>query len=230
MKTTFSLFILTLLLMACEEGTKKINHDDLSKQELKKDSLEIETADLPIIIDSTDYLIHPIGYIKEYSSRYFSESSQTSYSISNYNSHSIRGEFSNLKFQHKNDSDLKPLFNKVVKISSVNFLHKIKENTGLNYLVYKVRDIDTNGDLKLNYSDVTTLYISNIDGSNLKKLTKDFDQIVDWKTIPELNRLYLKSISDTNKNGDFDKEDRITYAYVDLTNPTLKRIVYNPVN
>ncbi len=230
MKNILCLIPFIVLSISCKEHNKKINHKDSIEVELKKDSSEIEIADLPINIDSTDYLIHPIGNIKEYTSRYSSKSSYASYNVSNQNSYSIGGEFSNIKFQHKDSSKLKPLFDKIVKIKSVHFLYEIKKNTGLEFLVYKVKDIDTNGDLKLNHLDINTLYISKMDGSSLKKLTKHLDQIIDWKTIPELNRLYLKSITDTNKNGDFDKEDKVNYSYVDLTDSELKLIEYHPIN
>ena len=54
-------------------------------------------------------------------------------------------------------------------------------------------------------------------------------QIVDWKIVTQLNRLYFKSISDTNKNGEFDKKDKVNYQYVNLEDETLKVMTYNPM-
>ena len=229
MKHVLSLMLLMALLISCDNSDKKIDHDAISIQKLKKDSSEIEIADLPILMDSTDYLIHPIGHIREYSSRYSSESDHTYFNVSNHNSHSIRGDFSNIKFQHIDTSELKPLFDKVVKISSIHFLNNRSKNAEIDFIVYKVKDMDSNGDSKLNFLDINALYISKTDGSNLKKLTNPLDQIVDWKVIPELNRLYFKSISDTNKNGDFDKEDAIHYNYVNLDSNILKVETYHPI-
>ena len=54
-------------------------------------------------------------------------------------------------------------------------------------------------------------------------------QVVDWKVIPKLKRLYFKSISDTNKNGEFDKNDKVNYQYVSLEGGDLTVIDYNPM-
>lgn len=60
---------------------------------LKKDSTLVAIADLPIHIDGTDYLIHPIGEYEMYRPRsgYFSSSSYDSgsFSVSQYNGFEI---------------------------------------------------------------------------------------------------------------------------------------------
>jgi hypothetical protein len=236
MKNILSFVLFAILIISCKKDDKKISHDNTVEIELKKDSTKIEIADLPIIIDSTDYLIHPIGHITEYGSRfsklssYESGRSYTSYSISHYNKFSLKGEFSNLKFQHKDSDTLNPLTNEIIEITSVTFLEDIRKFSGNTFLVYTIRDEDTNKNMKIDDNDVRTLYISTIDGKNLKRLTPKLDQIVDWKTIPNLNRLYFKSIADTNKNGEFDKMDKVNYQYVNLSDPELKVIKYNPID
>jgi len=233
MKTTLITMCLALLMINCEDKSKKISHDETVEIQIKIDTSKIKIADLPIAIDSTDYLIHPIGYISEYKSRsssYSKSSNYTSYSVSQYKNFSIKGEFSNIKFQHTNSEKLTALTDKIVEITSINFLEDIRKQTGLEFLVYKIRDEDTNKDSKIDFNDVITLYISTIDGKNLKKLTPELAQIVDWKIISKLNRLYFKSISDTNKNGEFDRKDKVNYQYVNLEDETLKIITYNPLN
>ncbi|WP_179344006.1 hypothetical protein [Winogradskyella ursingii] len=233
MNNILKLLFCFALLNSCQNDIKKIDHTNSETKELIKDSTKREVADLPIAIDSIDYLIHPIGYITEYGTRFSSYSrsnDNVSYNVSSHNSHSLRGEFTNIKFQHVNSLKLAPLFKRVVEINSVSFIDNVRKNRNFEYMIYKVRDADTNGDSKIDHNDVNALYISKIDGSNLKKLTKDLAQIVNWKIITKLNRLYVKSISDTNKNGKFDKEDNINYGYVDLKNPQLKVITYDPTN
>lgn len=225
--------LLLILIVSCSQESKTIVHDENLKTELKKDSSKIEIADLPIKIDSSNYLIHPIGTIVEYGSglskmsSYSSRGSYTSYEVSRHNGFSITGTFSNLKFQHIKSNKLKPLTDQIIEITSVTFLESIRKNTGNKFLIYTLRDSDTNKDSKIDFNDVTSLYISNNDGSNFKKLTSKLDQLVNWKVIKEQNRLYFKSISDTNKSGTFDKSDTINYQYVDLTNPKLEVLNYN---
>lgn len=232
MKPIILTLCLALFMINCKDKPRAISHDENTKTEIKKDSSKIEIADLPIVIDSTDYLIHPIGYITEYNSRYSSYSkgsNHTSYSVSRYNNFAIKGEFSNIKFQHFNSEKLISLTDDIVEITSVNFLEEVRKQTGLKFLVYTIRDGDTNKDAKIDSNDVETLYISTINGKNLKKLTPALAQIVDWKVVTQLNRLYFKSISDTNKNGEFDKQDKVNYQYLDLENESLKIINYQPI-
>lgn len=233
MKRALITFCLILCIMSCEEKSQTISHDASITTKIKKDSSKMEIADLPILIDSTDYLIHPIGYITEYNKSRFSSyskgSGRTSYSVSHHNNFSISGEFSAIKFQHLNSEKLTTLTDEIMEITSIRFLENVRAKTGLQFLVYTIRDADTNKDSKLNFNDVETLYISTIEGKNLKKLTPELAQIVDWNVIPQLNRLYFKSISDTNKNGEFDKKDKVNYQYVNLEDDALKVISYHPL-
>ncbi|REE24722.1 hypothetical protein DFQ09_10328 [Winogradskyella pacifica] len=233
MKSTFIILCLALFIMGCKEKSQTISHDDTIETKIKKDSSKIEIADLPILIDSTDYLIHPIGYITEYDNSKFSSYSKggghTSYAVSRYNKFSITGEFSTIKFQHLNSEKFTALSDEIMEITAISFLENIRAQTGLQFFVYTIRDADTNKDSKLDFNDIETLYISTIDGKNLKKLTPEFAQIVDWKVIPKQNRLYFKSISDTNKTGEFDKNDKVNYQYVNLENEDLSIINYNPL-
>ena len=202
-------------------------------QELIKDSTLIEIADLPIHIDSTNYLIHPIGEYEIYGSRsnYFSSSSygSGSFSVSGYNRYEISGNLYNLKFEELNSEKTRMLTEKNIRIKSVRFLNEIFEKTGQQILVYRVLDKDTNRDEKLNGFDISTLYISNINGTNFTKLTTDFHELIDWNVIPIKNRLYFRSAEDSNKNGDFDKEDKIYYQFIDLSDKQWKVKQYRPI-
>lgn len=191
--------------------------------ELKKDSTLIEIVDIPIHIDSTKYLIHPIGEYKIYDSRskvYFSSSSYNSrsFSISNHNRDKMTGNLHNLKFQELDSEKLTALTTKNIRIKTITFLRDIFNNTKKQILIYRVYDKDTNRDNKLDDNDIETLYISNIDGSKFKKLTNEFQELIDWKELGIKNRIYFRSIEDTNKNGEFDKSDKVHYQYVDFNN------------
>ncbi|TQD38707.1 hypothetical protein [Haloflavibacter putidus] len=237
-KCTIISVIAILLLVSCsnEEKPKVIypkNTNDKSK-ELKKDSTLIEIADMPIHIDSTKYLIHPIGEYKLYGSRnksYFGSSNLGSgnFSISNYNRYEITGNLHNLKFQRLDSENLTQLTNKNIRIQTVTFLRNLFDNTGKQILIYRILDKDTNRDNKLDDNDIKTLYSSNINGSNFTKLTSDFQELIDWKVLDIKNRLYFRSVEDTNKNGEFDKEDKIHYQYVDFNKNKLKVNKYQPI-
>lgn len=238
MKNILILAITTIFFVSCgnEKKPKVIypENEDIETAELKRDSTQIEIADIPIHIDSTEYLIHPIGEYKMYGSRgkvYFGSSSygSGSFSISNYNRYEITGDLHNLKFQKIDSENLSMLTTKNIRIKSISFLRDMFDDTKKRILVYRVLDKDTNRDNKLDDNDIKTLYISNIDGTNFTKLTAEFQELIDWKVLGINNRLYFRSIEDTNKNGEFDKEDKVHYQYVDFNIGKLKVTEYQPI-
>lgn len=234
MKYIFLIVTIVILLMSCnKDDSRKIVHEPKNPTELKKDTSIIEIADLPIQLDSTNYLIHPIGYYKVYKSRLGSYSSDYNdgkhFSVSNNGDNYITGNLSNVSFQHIDSINLKPLTDKIIQISSIRFLKDIYKKSGKTVIIYEVRDRDTNNDKKLDYGDVNTLYISNIDGSNFTKLIPEFEELLDWKTILSNNQLYFSSIEDTNKNGEFDKKDNTHYYSLNLNLSHFKPVEYFPL-
>ncbi|WGK65156.1 hypothetical protein [Croceiramulus getboli] len=234
---------LTILVLACilltscgeEEKPKVIypeqGNDDL--QELKKDSTLIEIADLPIHIDSTKYLIHPIGAYQWFGSRseYYNWSNDGygSFKFSGYNNYQITGNLSNLKFEHIDSGITTALTERNIRIVSVNFLIEVYKKLGEHVLIYRVLDQDTNRDNQLNRSDISSLYISKMDGTNFKKLTAAYHELIDWNVVLIKNRLYFRSAEDTNKNGSFDEEDKIYYQFIDLVDKEWTVKQYNPL-
>jgi len=238
MKNIIILVILTIILVSCgNENKPKVIYKESKNAEpteLKKDSTLIEIADIPIHIDSTNYLIHPIGEYKIHSSRgkvYFGSSGygSGSFSVSKYNNYKITGNLHNLKFQKIDSENLTSLTKKNIRIKSISFLRDVFDNTRKQLLVYLVLDKDTNRDHKLDDDDIKTLYISNIDGSNFTKLTPEFQELIDWKVLGIKNRLYFKSIEDTNANGEFDKDDKIHYQYINLNDDKISVTEYQPI-
>ena len=239
MKTLPILFagISLLLLASCKEEKEKpkVIYDNTAKtktEQTKTDTTEIEIADLPIEITGTNYLIHPIGDLRvdgskgKYSS---SGASGISYTISNYNEFEITGYLRNLKFQQANSDSLKVLSDKPVLIQTATYLKAFSDRTKQQVLVYTLADMDTNKDGKLDASDIKTLYISDVSGNGFVKLSSDLEELIDWKMTESKNRLYFRTIEDTNKNGEFDKSDVIHYHFVDLLAKDWKVSDYKPV-
>ena len=237
MKILLTFGILILVFISCTDEKPKITYPENGTdkiEEIKRDSTVIEITDLPIHIDSTQYLIHPIGEFNLYDSRksgYFSSSNYGSSSliISTYSNYRISGNLYNLKFENIKTNKIRSLTDKNLIIKSVTFLKDIFDNIEKQILVYRILDKDTNRDKKLDDNDISALYISNIDGTNFTKMTSEFKGLIDWKTIPIMNRLYFRSIEDTNKNGEFDKDDKIYYNFVDLTNKNWNVKKYEPI-
>ncbi|PZR20249.1 MAG: hypothetical protein DI539_11350 [Flavobacterium psychrophilum] len=230
----------SLFFVACkkEEQKPKVIYDEAGtgKNDAKKvDSTEIKVADLPVHMEGTKYLIHPIGDIRVYddSNRSYGTSrtnGNVSYAISNYNRFEITGYFENLKFQHIDSTAMRPLTDKKIQIQTATYLNTIAERYKKNILLYTLVDADTNQDGKVDVNDIKSVYISDASGRGFKKLSQDAQELIDWNLIDVQGRVYFRTIEDINKNGAFDKNDKVHYHYVDLLQDSWEAVAYEPVN
>jgi len=221
--------IAVLFLASCrkevDEKPKVIyeNTSKSAKAEVKADTAQIEVADLPIQMQGTNYLIHPVGDLNIYggSAKSRSESGSNvndiSFKISNYGENEITGYLRNFKFQEVGSDSLKTLTDKPVLIQTATYLKAVADKTKQQLLVYTLADMDTNKDGKLDASDIKSLYLSEISGDRFTKISPDFQELIDWNLLDSKNRLYFRTIEDTNKNGEFDKNDVVHYHYVNLS-------------
>lgn len=185
------------------------------------------TALLPVHIDSTGYLLHPVGTWGRNSEDYFS--SQSSSGANVYSGRDgLRGKMTNIFFQELNSEEFVPLSDKAIVITSAVFLRKIFENTGRGLLLYTVYDRDSNGDEALGEDDVRSLYISGINGKNFRKLTTEGQTFLDHSTLESLNRVYFRSYEDTNADNRLGEEDRMHLFYVDFSAEDPAVVEYDP--
>lgn len=207
------------------EQPKVIYAEEATEVEDKPvDTTQIKIADLPIYIEGTSHLLHPIGDVRIIEGRsrmpYGSAStSRVSYSVSNYNRFELVGSLQNIHFQHLDSSTVKPLTSRKLVIQTATFLNNHFEKSKTPLFVYVVWDRDTNRDGKIDSNDIKSLYLSLGNGNDFTKISPNFQELVDWSVVDKLNRIYFRTIEDTNKNGDFDKDDKVHYYYVSLLQP-----------
>lgn len=227
---------IAILFASCKkeetEKPKVIYENAKSKSEKPADSSQIEIADLPIQIPGTNFLIHPIGDYRVYEGK--SKASgygyeKGSFTISNYSEFEITGFLQNLKFQEVNSDSIVALTDKPVLIQTATFLKALADKTKQQTMVYTLADMDTNQDGKLDASDIRSLYLSDSNGGRFTKISEQFQELIDWNLIESKNRLYFRTMEDTNKNGEFDKNDVLHYHFVDLTDKEWKVQDYNPI-
>lgn len=234
-------FVLTaVVLTGCrqEKEKPKVIYDAsrTTKTQVKRaDSTQIKVADLPVLMEGTKYLIHPVGDIRLYddSNRSYGTTrtnNTVSYAISNYNRFEITGYLENLKFQHIDSVSLRPLTDKKIQIQTATYLNTIAEKSKKQILAYTLVDADTNKDGRLDANDIKSLYISDSGGFGFTKLSQDMQELIDWNIIEAQNRLYFRTIEDINKNGAFDKNDAVHYHFVDLLSPQWTVTPYQPIN
>jgi len=227
-----------LLLASCKEEIEKpkviYDASKEGREITKTDSTQIKIADLPIQMEGTNYLIHPVGdlsvYEKGSKTKYGSSSvNDLSFTISNASENEITGYLQNLKFQKIGSDSIKALTDKPVLIQTATYLKAISDKINKQIMVYAMMDMDTNKDGKLDVSDITTLYLSDISGEKLTKVSADFQELIDWNLIESQKRLCFRTVEDTNKNGKFDSNDVVHYNYIDLTSKDWKAESYNPI-
>lgn len=223
------------LFVSCkkEETEKpKVTYETTSKVKpiVAVDTNQIEVADLPINMEGTNILIHPIGVMsgnrKGIKSSY---NSQESFTVSNYGEYQITGYLRNLKFQEIGKDTIYALTDKQILIETATYLKTFADKSRQQLLVYSLADMDTNKDGKLDSSDIKSLYISTLAGQKFTKLSVDFQELIDWKIIESKNILYFRTIEDTNKNGEFDAEDSVQYQFVNLLDKKWKVTSYKPI-
>ena len=241
MKNIFKIcFVLTLFaFVSCKKDEvqkPKVIYKTPSKSDVViRDSSQVLVADLPIQMPGTNYLIYPIAsmniYEKNIKASYGSSSNgnEMSFKISNYSEFEITGYLQNLKFQEVNSDALRALTDKPVLIQTVTYLKSVFDKAKQNVLIYTLADSDTNRDGKLDSNDIKSIYISDISGENFTKLSLDFQELIDWNLVESKNRLYFRTVEDTNKNGKFDKNDVIHYHFADLNNKDWKVSDYSPI-
>lgn len=230
-------FLLLTALISCkqEKQTPKVIYEQVKESISPKkiDTSSIKIADLPIHMEGSSYLIHPVGDVRvydDYSKVYgSSKTNQVSYAISNYNRFELTGYFDNLKFQHIDSTTVNTLTEDKVQIQTVTFLNTISDKFKKQILVYSLVDSDTNKDGKIDQNDIKSLYLSYSDGSNFTKISEPLQELVDWSVIEVQKRLYLRCIEDINKNGAFDKNDKVHYHFVNLLADEWKVEEYMPI-
>lgn len=225
-------------LASCKDEAQKpkVTYDASNKKSVvtKTDSTQIEIADLPIQMEGTDYLIHPVGDLRVFEKgtkvRYGSSSvNDVSFTISNLGDFEITGYLQNLKFQKTDSDSIRSLSDKPVLILTATYLKTIADKTQKKIMAYTLTDSDTNKDGKIDTGDIKTLYLSDVSGENFTKVSADLQELVDWSVIESKNRLYFRTIEDTNQNGQFDKNDVLHYNYIDLASKNWEVKNYKPI-
>jgi hypothetical protein len=121
------------------------------------------------------------------------------------------------------------LTDKQILIETATYLKTFADKTKQQLLVYTLADMDTNKDGKLDSNDIKSLYISTISGQKFTKLSPELQELIDWKIIESKNILYFRTIEDTNKNGEFDADDKLQYHFINLLDKEWKVNGYKPV-
>ncbi len=247
MRNLLYVFVIAVFFSSCFKKHPKIDYnnqnkkDSLTMNNIVNDTSKVLIAELPVYFDSTDYMMHPLELeninnknnkrilnIGSSSISDFSGSSSNVY-VESYNSDYISGNIINIVFENIKTKEQRLLTNKVINITSSQFLRELYKKTNQQYMLYTVIDNDLNNDGRMDYQDIGSLYISRLDGTEFTKLTKLYHDYIGGKLILKESKYYYRTIEDINKDGLFNKADKIHYYYIDFSVNPYKVEEYFPL-
>jgi hypothetical protein len=104
---------------------------------------------------------------------------------------------------------------------SYNSNRKPDNSISSNWIFYRVLNFDRNKNNKIDSDDPVILYVSGIHGENLKSLTLQDENVVDFQIYEKQNMALVKVQRDLNGDGDFTSKDTdYYYIKLDLTSLT----------
>jgi len=189
---------------------------------IEEDTTMVKVLNLPIHIDSTQYIYHPTSllYAKGKNKRRGFSISKRSYnqktSSSNYSHYKFNGKYAGFAVENLKTGKTINITDQEISFSNVRIYNKLEYNPRVEFVLYEGYDLDTNKDGKLDYRDLPALFISNLDGSGFKKLTVDFEEYQSYTFIVENDKLYFQTIKDNNNDGTYENVDEYRNYVVNL--------------
>lgn len=220
-----------------KSGIRLVANDSTAVNDAKNQQLLVYGDYMDL--DSTDYLLIPIGMktiesmedkgLRSKSSGEYAESYAGSYRSYKYNFYSLDfGNCNNIIFYNKQNDETHLLLQKPAIISQFYFPYYDKEYTGDKYyfILLGIREDDTNMDGYINNDDAETVYITDLSGKNMFKITPDHTQLVDWFIDMQTKSILMKVRFDTNKDRKFNYYDEIEILKTSIDSPVeAKKII-----
>lgn len=217
-------------------GLRLVTNDSTAIQDTKNQKILVYGDYMDL--DSTDYLLIPLGMktlegkedkglrsksMDEY------ETSTGSYSSYKYNFYSMDfGNCNNIIFYNKLTDETHLLLQKPAIISQFYFPYYDKEYTGAKYyfILLGIREDDSNADGYINSDDAEKVYMADLSGKTMYKITPDNTQLVDWFIDMKSNNIIMKVRFDSNKDQKFNYYDEIEIMKTSIATPDLaKKII-----
>ncbi len=237
-----NVFIGTAVLLtafSCTRNTPKIDYNVevdtvATPDDIIRDTTKLLASELPARFDSTNVLIYAVGlvdleekggYRKIGSGSYSGSSGSGSY----FHGDDLSGRYVNLVFEDETGARRMLTTSKMTITGSI-FLRRIFNKTKRKFLLHFVYDRDTNGDGVFDGRDLEALYLSNIDGTSFRKITKELHEFYDYRILKDDSILYFRTLEDLNKDGKLNNKDRFHHYRLDLGNDEMHIEEYDPLD
>lgn len=204
MKLLFSLLFALLVLSCGEKEAPVINVDKKSLSENQIDSILLNNNYAyakPLAIDSTDQLLVPLVLNKV---------GQSKRSFSKYDSNTSNRETWNVIFYNIKTETTSLLSEDKMKIARIHTKpnSKLKNSPFVfNSIFYEIRKKDYNLDKVININDPLYLFSSDLDGSDLERISPENENLIYFKYLGSSTSLLLETKRDTNEDKLFNDND-----------------------
>ncbi len=206
------MMILSIVVLSCDFEQPKI--EIVEDQNLNQKQIDSILEDYNfqysqmVFIDSLEKVIFPLS--TPYVSRRSSYSS-SSYGYENYSN------YWNFIFYDIKTGKTKLLTDKKTNISS--FVANL-ENVGPTLkksVLYQGADTDYNEDGKLNHNDPSQLFITDIDGNNFKRLSPLYEDLQEYRIVPNTDKVIFRTLRDINNSKKFNSKDETVWYLIDVS-------------
>ncbi|WP_157972883.1 hypothetical protein [Aureibaculum luteum] len=185
---------LGMLFLSCAKSADDENTNTIiDKPENQKTVANTLVANLPTLIENTDFIVFSIQ------NNEVREQKRSSYASDDwYNNY-----LDNLMFQNIKTQETHILTKKKIKI--ISFERLIDSLTpSLNTTIYQVIDSFPNNEKQEAF---TALYLSTNAGRNFTKITKTNEHLKNWKYIPATENIYFTTNDDIDNNRKLNDKD-----------------------
>lgn len=203
-------------ILSCEEqnsGIELIETENLTSGQidsiLTAFNFQYET---PIVLDSTNQVLIPI------STKLLDR--RTTYSKDGYYADDFP-VYWNVLFYNRKTGENQLLTEDKIRISRIHAVRdEYDEGSKLmnKKVLYEIGDIDFNKDKKLDNKDPEYLFSSEINGTNLKRVSPVNEDLQYFKVIPNSEQILIRTLRDINQDSIFNQEDESIWYKAELIN------------
>lgn len=207
-------------MLSCTENKPRIESietEDLTSQQIDSILTEFKFQyESPIVIDSTEQVLIPI-------STELLEKRKT-YSKDGYYSDDYP-RYWNVFFYNRRTGNNQLLTKQKIRISQIHAIGDEYDGRSKVFnrkILFEIGDEDYNSDNRLNSQDPEYLFCSEIDGTNLTRISPKNEDLQFFKVIPKSNQILIRTIRDTERDSIFNREDESIWYKAELNNQTWK--------
>lgn len=213
--------VIVIVLMSCKEGKSRfepVENEDFTTEQIDSILSEFKFVyESPIIIDSSSEVVIPISTEiiekrKEFSrDGYYSDE---------------HPRYWNVLFYNLKTGETRLLAEEKIRISRIHVDKNYEYGEGNKMMkgkiLYEIGDVDFNNDGKLDGKDPEHLFSSEINGTDLRRVSPQNEELQYFEVVPKSNQILIKTLRDINLDSIFDRKDESIWYKAELTNSEWK--------